>query len=339
MPPLASFGTRQNAGPDLDTAQGANAYAQEWDNYTAQVGAALQASSGLEREKLAAQMKDAQAGRENAYKIAKLQADTQRYGYDTARQTALDQLKENARQFDASHALEKQKFGLDYAKTATDYLSTPDRYAQGIDFQRMVGRVLNNQGGPEPYGTGVTFQPKTEQDFAALANYGQDGSTPAGVDAGWTPPRADAPMESPKLVTTLPGGTAAPSAPMDPRLTTQPVSEWGGGGGVADTASPGGLAPTGNEQTTPDPRVKALKGILDAVPPSATPGHDNNDMAVMAAAQALYSTNLQPGALQRMRPDQQAILGSFIKRSGRSLNDWKADYDSYQPGQQSVRRA
>jgi hypothetical protein len=328
--------------PNLDTPQGAAAYAEDWDQYVGQIGSALQASSGLEREKLAAQMKDAQAGRANAYKIAKLQADTQRYGYDTARQTALDQLKENARQFDASHALEKekfglekQKFGLNYAQVATDYLSTPDRFAQGIDFQRMAGRALTgaNGGGesaqgPEPYGTGVTFVPKTEADFAALANYGQDGSTAAGVSNGWSPPRTAAPP------------VPAPGAPpTDPRLTIQPVRE--GGGGVADGGGqPVSAQPTNDGgQSQVDPRVKALKGIIDAMPPSATPGHDNNDLAVMNAATALYSTNLQPGTLQRMRPDQKAIFSSFVKRSGRSWNDYLQDYENYQPGQQSVRRA
>jgi hypothetical protein len=321
--------------PNLDTLQGAQQYASEWDDYTSQIGAALQASSGLEREKLAAQMKDAQAGRANAYKIAQLQADTSRYGIDMQRKTALDQLKENARQFDASHALEKQKFSLTYAQAATDYLSTPDRFAQGIDFQRMAGRVLSNQGGPEPYGTGVTFQPKTEADFAALANYGQDGSTAAGVGAGWSPPRTDAPPAAPALVTTPAGGTATPTAPTDPRLTIQPVREGGPGG-----AAPTGPAPTGNEQAPQvDPRVKVLKGIIDAMPPSTTPGHDNNDLAVMGAAQALYSTNLRPGTLESMRPDQKAIYSSFVKRSGRSWNDYQADYDAYKPGQRSVRAA
>jgi hypothetical protein len=79
--------------------------------------------------------------------------------------------------------------------------------------------------------------------------------------------------------------------------------------------------------------------MIDAMPPSESAGYDANDLAVMKAAQALYSTNLRPGTLQSMRPDQQAILGSFIKRSGRSLNDWKSDYDSYQPHQRSVRAA
>jgi hypothetical protein len=286
---------------------------------------ALEESAGWEREKLSAQLKDAEAGRANAYKIASLQAKTQRYGIDQSTMVELKKLTETQRQFDANHDLDMKKFGLSYAQTATDYLSSPDRFAQGMDFRQMADRARNGQG-PTPYGTDNTFQPKTEADFGVLASYGQPGAS--GASSAWSPARTGVAAPFAPLVTTPAGGTATATAP-----------GVAAGGGVADTESAQVAGATGNEGTTPDPRIKALKGIIDAVPPSSGPGHDDNDIAVMQAAQALYSTNLKPGTYQSMRPDQQAILGSFIKRSGRSLNDWKSDYDSYQPYQRSVRAA
>ncbi len=343
-----SYGTR-DAGPDLDTPEGAAEYASDWDQYVGQIQQALQASSGLEREKLEAQMKDAAAGRANAYKIAQLQADTSRYGIDMQRKTALDQLKAHARPFDMNHAFEKEKFaktfGLSYAEKATDYLSTPDRFAQGMDFRAMADRALQGMG-PQPYGTGVQFQPKTEQDFAVLASYGM-GNTPA--SSAWSPPRADPAPEPSTLITTPSGGTVGStptptvpnSSPDSPMYTNR--SSPNGGAGPTGTA-PYSTQPVNEpaDQTTgqpaPDPRIKILKTMVDAMPPSQTPGYDANDLAVMKAAQALYSTNLKPGVLQRMRPDQRAIYSSFIKRSGRSWADYADDVASYAPNQQSVRR-
>jgi hypothetical protein len=307
-----------------------------WDAYTSDLQDALSESAGWEREKLSAQLKDAEAGRANAYKIASLQAKTQRYGIDQNTMVELKKLTETQRQFDANHALdmqrfglEQQKFGLSYAQAATDYLSTPDRYAQGMDFRAMADRALTGASGggetrqgPQPYGTGVTFQPKTEQDFAVLASYGQPGST-GNASSAWSPQRT---------------GVAAPFAPLVQTPTgADPTQAHISSGDTA--GQPVSAQPTNDGSTPPDPRVKALKGIIDAVPPSSGPGHDDNDIAVMQAAQALYSTNLQPGTLEAMRPDQRAIYSSFVKRSGRSWNDYVDDYQRSAPGQRSVRAA
>jgi hypothetical protein len=345
--------------PDLDTPQGAAAYASQYDQYVQDVGAALQASSGLEREKLAAQLKDAEAGRANAYKIAKLQADVSRYGIDMQRKTALDQLKENARQFDASHALEMERFsfekdswakefGLSYADKATEYLSTPDRYFQGADFRSMADRALTGaygggetSQGPLPYGAQGQPTPKTEADFAVLASYGQPGSN---ASAGWYPGAGAAPASPP------------PSGPSSPQMGGQTSVPAGGSSDLVQSAldgpsawTPGNGAATEPQFTTqpvngdgtarpaPDPRAKVLKTMIDAMPPSATAGYDANDLAVMQAARAIYSTNLQPGALQRMRPGQRSILASAGKRLGYDVKDWEADVAGYAPNQRSVR--
>jgi hypothetical protein len=321
-------------------------------------------------------MKDAQAGRANAYKIAKLQADVSRYGIDMQRKTALDQLKENARQFDASHALEmerfafdkekfgkefgleEKKFGLNYADTATEYLSSPDRFAQGMDFRLMADRALigaNGGGetpqGPQPYGSGVTFTPKTEQDFAVLAGYGrtpQEGQPLApAASSGWFPgagavPSSPAPSgpSSPQMggQTPAPAGTGD----ADMRYALEGPSAWTPGPGGPPRSDDGqvGINPVNGDGTprpAPDPRVKVIKQLFDAMPPSQTPGYDENDLAVMEAAKALMGTNLQPGTLQRMRPDQKKIYGSFIRRSGRSVDDYLDQYQAQAPNQRSVR--
>lgn len=240
------------------------------DAYIATITEAYAASAGFEREKLASQIKDARLARNNAMEIAKLQAKTSRYGTDQQTAVQLAQLEQNQRQFEANHGLELARFGLDYAKAETDYLSTPDRFAQGMDFRQAAGRALQGLA-PQPYGTDTAFTPKTADDFAVLA-----GGAPGGAT-----------------------------------------------GGAASS----------------DPRVKALTTLFKELPPSASPGMDDNDFAVMQAAQALMSTNLQPGTLQKFRPDQRAILGSFVKRSGRSVNDFISDYNRYAPGQGSTRGA
>lgn len=170
----AGANTLSDAGPDdgPDTA--------DWDRYIAYLQEALQASSGYQRMVLEKQYEDAERGRQNAYKIARLQAETSRYGTDVNREVELARLKENARQFDANHGLEMQKLGLDYARTATDYLSTPDRYFQAGNYLNFASRVLAGQPGAAPYGSVGTPTPKTSQDFAILAGGGIPGTGQGG---------------------------------------------------------------------------------------------------------------------------------------------------------------
>jgi hypothetical protein len=270
-----------------------NADVQKWEAYVAEVRQALQAAAGqqnrLEYERLRRQYEDAEKGRQNAMALARLSSETSRYGVDVGRQNTLDQLKENARQFDANHGLEQQKLGLTYAQTATDYLSTPDRYAQGADFINMATRALSGQGGPAPYGTTGTPIPKTEQSFEILAN----GGNPYGQQ-----PRAG-----------------------------QPDAQ----GHATNAAAAGGAGS--------DARVQVIKKMFDAVPPSESVGLDDNDFAVLRAAQSLMSTRLQPGTLERMRPDQQKIYKSYVQRSGRSWDDYLTDYQRSGIGQGNVRSA
>lgn len=280
-------------GPSTPAAGPQNISAQQYDEYIRALTEFWAASSGFERRKLEEQIREAQLARQNAMELAKLQAETSRYGVNMQRQTAIEQLKEEARQFDASHGVELQKLGLDRAKTATEYLSTPDRYFQAGDFMDMSARALGGQGGPRPYGATGPVRAKTEADFAVLSGYGGSQATGMQTNVGG-------------------GGT--------PR---------GGGSAVADAPNGGGAAT--------DPRTQVIANMVKAVPPSTGPGMDNNDFAVLQAAQALYSTNLRPGTYEKMRPGQQAMMESAGRRLGIHTPDWKANYERGRVGQGGVR--
>lgn len=242
-------------------------------------------ANGQVNRRLDAQIQDAKDALAQSKELAYLSDRTQRYGVDVASRDRIAALNENMRQFDANH-------GLEYAKAATDYLSSPDRFAQATDFIDMAGRA--EQGlGPRPYGTDTTFTPKTEDDFKVLSNYGQSY------------------------------GSGDPSQ----------YSTSGGGGSGGGSDSGGG---SGGGQ---DPRVKVLHTMMKHMPPSEGDGMTGNDYKVMQAAQSLYSTNLKPGVWQKMRPDQKAIYGSYIKRSGRSLNDYASQQTRQAIGQGSSNRA
>src|SRR5215216_97226 len=95
----------------------------QYGDYIQGIMSDLNEASGSDDEyrtkALEQQMQSAQAARENAMKIAQLQASTSRYGIDVQSATELKKLKENARQFDAQH-------GLEIAKAYTAFASTPD---------------------------------------------------------------------------------------------------------------------------------------------------------------------------------------------------------------------
>ncbi len=188
-----------------------DAYLSKQDEYIGQLNELMQGSTGLERDKLKAQIDDAQKNRDASYKTAQLVAQTSRYGTDQQRQTALDQLNENARQFNANHGLEMQKLGLDYANTATQYLSTPDKYFQGQNYINMAGRALGRQA-PQ-YGTNLGGQPtpKTMGDFAVLAGYPQPSTAAtSGASGGSATPTGNG------MTTT--NSTGTPAIQQDPRV-------------------------------------------------------------------------------------------------------------------------
>lgn len=186
------------SGDPSSSGSGLSAYDAEYfrrmDQYIATVAEAQAASAGFERTKLTAQLEDAKKARQNALAIARLSAETSRYGTDVGRQNLLDQLEQNQRQFDANHGLEMQKLGLSRADTATNFMATADRYAQAGNYLALSGRVLAGQPGVGSYGSAVQSRGNTEQDFNVLAGGGNPyagrgdamtaaGSGGAGADA------------------------------------------------------------------------------------------------------------------------------------------------------------
>jgi hypothetical protein len=348
---------------DIAGAPSGNVSPEQYDAYIATITKAMAASSGFARTQLQAQINDAKKARQNAMAIAQVQAEVQRFGITTSRQNLLDQLQENARQFDQNHGLEleklglsreqlaenarqfnvtsgnqasqfgqtfgegqrqfgltfgegqrrfdvttgegrrefditaaqnRQRLGLDYAKTATDYMSTPDRYFQAADYTNMGRQALAGQG-PAPYAASGSPVAKTTDDFAVLAGYRMPGEGDPQAYAGGTSSFNEAP---------------------------------GGGGANRST-----------DQGT-DPRLKAVRGVFEAIPPSNEYGLNDNDFAALQAAKAIYSSKgLKPGTLERMRPGQLAMNRSAGARLGNYVPDWEADYRAYGVGQGSVRAA
>lgn len=328
--------------------QGLDPKSEEWREYIGHLQLFLKESSGLQRKQIEAQISNAKEGLKNQMAIARLQSETSRYGVDAQRETALAQLQENQRQFDLTHGLEMQKFGLNYAMAETEFLSSPDRYAQGADFRAAASRILGPgtgpgaaaASGPRPYGADTDFQAKTPADFAVLAGkYNGGAAPPGGAPAGGVSPNTAPTPYQVSAATTAPPTTSAPPAPVAAAPASSSPQPYGAS--TANSPTPGATAQTASTGAAqpPDPRVQVLTSMFKAMPPSREEGLDANDFAVMQAAQALMSTNLRPGSLERLRPDQQKIFGSYVRRSGRSLPDFLADYKAYGVHQGDPRRA
>lgn len=183
--------------------QEATLIAQTYANAIEEKRKAWSLTSGLEKKKIEAEIADMVEGRKNALSIAQMQADTSRYGVDAQSKTALESLMQRQREFDATHSLDLQKFGLDTAKAYTEFASTPDRAFMFGDFNEGMNRI--GQGlGPTPYGTQGQPQAKIWEDFAALSGFDSLPAVQAGQSAATTAQQG--------------GGMAQPGAGSDPRL-------------------------------------------------------------------------------------------------------------------------
>lgn len=268
----------------------------DWDEKIRTITAALQASSGFERYKLQAQYDDAQKGRDNAYRIAKLQADNQRYGYDQQRQTALDQLKENARQYDKTHELDVKKQDLSEAQYISDQRSKANRLFQTMDLEQALGTIRN--GGRATTSTNVAAVDGLSTDYTGnpyLSNSGGSSSS---------------------------GGTTY---------------------SASGTSSNTGGSATTSATSQQDPRTKAARAVMDALPPSATAGLDSSAVAALNAVYHLYNAPLRQGTLESLSPTQQATLQSGSERikqyTGKSYDDLMAEYANQAPRSGGVRAA
>lgn len=305
MPPLPLLPNQPAGAPDwysppTSAPASASADTAKWDQYLAQIQQALAASSGWERTKLEAQMQDAKKARDSAYKLAQLQASTSRYGVDQNTKVQMAQLEQNMRQFEASHGLEIKKFGLSQAEAYTKFASTPDMRWSAADFDNAVQRVGLGQG-VAPISTNPNQpQAKTWADFAALSGFDQLPAVQAG-QTGYQPAET----------------------------SSRSVMPVGGGAGATTDMNGDGI---------PDPRIKATRAIVDALPPSGTPGNNDQDWAALNAIRNLYSAG-KPGSLEALGPARRKIAQAGMARLGYDPNLVEEDYQRGLPGQQSVRRA
>lgn len=405
MPPVpatwAPAGGWYNAGVASATpvtasaSSGSSPSPQQWDQYVNDIQQALQASSGFERVKLQRQYEDAEAGRQNAYKIAKLQSDTSRYGTDASREVQLAQLKESQRQFDARHGLEMAQFeeskrqfeknfglseagvtgtyngqpteaarqfnanlgqrqyeyGTDYglrrAQAIAQYSSTPDQMFMRSDLMNALNNAEAGQG-PSPYGAVGSPVAKTPADFDAISgppgrigqggNNGQSGYVLRG--GGGEPmfhTNGGGFSEGP-----MSGGGAAVSQQEGPQWQDYAALQGFGSLPAVQNRRPmagvPGAAAAAPAAGAADPRIKAVRAIADALPPSDGEGMDHNDWAAIQSIQGLFKAR-RPGFYARLRPGQQLAAQGALARGGAYVPDVLEDYDRSLPRQGSVRRA
>ena len=119
--------------------------------------AAYTASAGHANKVLESQINDAKLNREQAWRLAKFQATTQ-----TGLQNR--QLQQQAEQFKASH-------GLEMARAAASFESSPDMQWSRDDFKSALGRVSQGYS-PAPISESASPKPKSWEDFQALTNVG-----------------------------------------------------------------------------------------------------------------------------------------------------------------------
>lgn len=270
-----------------------------YQQYLADIQKALAASSGWEREKLEAQRQDAQRALDNAYKIAKLQSDTQRYGYDQQRQTDLDKLKEDQRQYDSTHELDLKKYGLQVAEDYTKFANTADQVWVANDFKSALSRVgqgLNTgSSATEP-----EAHAKTWEDFAALSGY------------------SDNPVVASKTQTTG-GGTSS--------------------GGYSTQSTGGTDTSSGQTTTSgTDARNTAINAVTKAIPASDSEGHDDQDWAALNAIKSLYFAG-KPGAVNKLGAARTKIARAGLTRLGYDADTVTEDNQRAGIGQGSTRAA
>lgn len=114
---------------------------------------------------------------------------------------------------------------------------------------------------------------------------------------------------------------------------TQPPA---GGAGGPDTGR--GAVGSGGAGTPTDPRLTAATGILKALPPSGTAGHDQNDWAALEAVRNLYLSG-RPGEVERLGRPRQRIAEAGLARLGYDPALVVEERRRGLPGQGSVRMA
>lgn len=275
--------------------------ARRWDQEVERVRQALAQSAGWDREKKTLELADAEKGRANAWKIAELSAQTSRYGTDRNAEVQLAQLKETQRQFDQNHGLEMQKFGLEEKKYGLNVADSYANYAQTAD------------------------QAFAMNDFKdAMGRVGQ-GLSPSMVGSNGATPHA----KTWEDFAALSGFSSLPVVQQG-QAANQPFAE-----GPAGMAQQGGA---GAGAGSADPRIKAMKAVADAMPPSDSVGHDEQDWAGLDAIKNLWFAR-KPGQVERLGQARRQIGMAGLKRLGFDPNLVEQDRIRAGVGQGSVSSA
>lgn len=171
--------------------QYAQALQQAKDFLRYQAGGATPFERQVQQEKIA----DLEKGYANSLKIAQLQGDNQRYGVDQSRQTALDQLKQNDRQFAANHDLAVRNADVSEAQLISSQRSEPNRLFQTMDLEQALGTIRNGgRAQTMPMSTGVAAVDGLSTDYKQnpyLAGGGTGSSGGGSVSASSTPTATD----------------------------------------------------------------------------------------------------------------------------------------------------
>lgn len=299
-----------------------------YDKYIATQTQAWQQASGIQKRQIEAQIEDAKRGREVQMEIADLQAKTSRYGVDEQSKTAMRSLQEEARQYDLTHGvemeklgIEHQRFGLEQAKFGEDtrrfdlnFGEDTRRYNQDFGLKQQDLGLRRAQTATDYLSAGADRYSQAS-DFLNLSGRVLAGQPGVGTGSGMAPqPKTMADFDA------LQGG-GIPGRQIN---TPQAAAGAAAGGGAGS-----------------DDRIKAIKALVQAAPPSDEPGMDHNGYQVLQAAKAIYSMNLTPAQQASINGNKQykAMLGSAGSRLGQNPDAWWQQQRRGLPGMGSARAA
>jgi len=299
-----------SVGATLDPSGQGIASSDDWAAEQARIGALINSTEGYERWALEQKYADSEKGRQNALQLEQMRARAARYGVDAQTRSEMAQLAQRAKEFEANHDLDVQKFGLSQGELTGYYQGRPTLAREGQQLQEAQ-YIAQQRSQPNRL-----FQTMDlEQALGAIR-----GGRPAT-----------------QLAQT---GVSAVDG-----LST----DYTGNPYLAGGAGPLPGPPTGQSGATtgaaPDPRLKALNAVMTALPPSATEGLDPNAVAALNAAYAIYKSPglAKPGSIESLSPTQKATFASAGERlqgyTGRSPDDFMAAYRWNSPGMGGARLA
>jgi hypothetical protein len=266
---------------------------------------------------------------------------------------------------------ERGRQALQYAQTATQYMSSPDQAFALRAFTNAAnaatGGTQSELGEPTPrtmagYNALIGSSPVGQAPSFLNEGSGAYGESPetqaalqqrgreltAAVESGqMTPEEADTAWRE-----SMNGALGAGDGPSPAFINNVPGYSAGGVGLQDDRVYAGG-SPTFNERTgrnepggklPPDPRMRAVQAIMQAMPPSAGVGLDDSDQHALAAISSLIRGPLrsgQPGALSEVDSNRTnaRTFDAGARALGYDPEQVRGQWRRMQPGQGLARSA